>query len=174
MGTYFEDRMAELRANPPKRKWFVDGPLKAPKPAPEPEPTGKIGSIYFAVAGEHVKIGFATDVGSRMQSLRTGNHQTIRIEESFTSYQAAEKLLHKHFKADRVRGEWFKLTYEIEELMADIWDYQGMTTTAEDPDAPGSGREYLDKMPKTFIPLPHLQKMLDYLGKPWPADLFAA
>lgn len=168
MSSYFEDRMAELRANPPARRArLMDGDMRR---APEPEPTGKIGNIYFAVTedGKHVKIGFAVNMDSRMQSLRTGNHH-----ESFTSYQAAEKMLHKHFKKDRIHGEWFRMSYEIEELWDDLMDYQGSHTTAGDPDAPGSGKAFLEAMPSTFIPLSHVRKILAYLGKPWPDDLFA-
>lgn len=169
MGSYFEDRMAELGANPPKHKALMVDRRRAP----EPEPTGKIGNIYFAVADDHVKIGFATDMTSRLRSLRTGNHLEIHIHESFNSYQAAEKMLHKHFKKDHIRGEWFKMSFEIEDLWDDIMDYQGMHTHTANPDAPGSGMKKLAAMSHTFIPLGHLKKILAYSGKPWPEGLFA-
>lgn len=174
MSSYFEQRMEELRANPPRpRQRLMAGDLRR---APEPEPSpGRKGYIYFAVTedGKFVKIGFATNMYSRLHSLRTGNHQKVSIHESFASYQAAEGLLHKHFKKFRVRGEWFKMCFEIEELWDDIMDYQGTYTPAgPNADTPGAGKEFLDRMGDTFIPIAHVKKMLAYFGKPWPKGLF--
>ncbi len=174
MTSYFEQRIEELRANPPAPRAKVRAGVRM-VPDPAPEPTGKIGNIYFAVAGDHVKIGFATNMTSRLQSLRTGNHEKMQIHSSFNSYQEAEQILHKHFKKIRVRGEWFKMCFEVEELWDDIMDYQGTyTPRGDDPDAPGSGRAFLARMSSTFIPLDHVKKILAYSGKPWPADLFAS
>jgi len=177
MSSYFRERLAEIKTTPGliNRRTYYEAeptPVRAKeKPAP-PEPT-KLGNVYFARAGGHVKIGFAIDIDKRLQTLRTGNVEKIAVEESFFSFSEAERMLHKHFKKDRVRGEWFKITFEMEELWEDIWDYQGIHTSTGS-DEPGSAKDRLARMPEHFIPLEHLEKILAYSGKPWPADLFAA
>lgn len=170
MGSYFEDRMAEIKANPPvPRQRLMAGDLsRAPEPPKEIVGTKK-GFIYFATAGDldHVKIGFTTDLYSRVSTLSTGNREKMHIQESFYSYAEAEKVLHRHFAKDRLRGEWFNLTDDIEELWDDIMDYQGNHWMRAD------GSLVTDEFSDVFIPLDHLQKMLDHINKPWPPGLFA-
>jgi hypothetical protein len=150
MGSYFEDRMAELREQTitgnPSIFHLVD---KAKVKAPKPTLVGtKRGHIYFVMAQRHVKIGFATNVPSRVASLQTGNHLELSVQETFSSYVEAEKMIHERFAKDRVRGEWFNLTYEIEELWEDIWDYQGRNATND-----GTAKSHLANMPKVFFEL---------------------
>lgn len=177
MSTYFERRMAEIKASPNlvNHRTVAYEPEKVrpamPAPVPAFEPS-RLGHIYFARAGDHVKIGFAVDITSRIRTLRTGNVAKITVEESFASFIEAERMLHKHFKKDRVRGEWFKITFEMKELWEDIWDYQGIHT-ATGSTQPGSGKDRLERMPEHFIPLEHIAKILEYSGKPWPEGLFA-
>jgi hypothetical protein len=175
MSSYFQDRMAELKANPPKRKWYADGPpprvapeLRRPKKA-KSEYTGKKGYIYFAKSGDLVKIGFASNPHRRVQELGTGNHNEIFLYDSFPSYQAAEKLLHRRFKADRVRGEWFRFSNDIEEFLEDLFDYQ--CCHAELP-ADDSGKVFLENSRKVFVGLEHLRLMLATLHQEWPAAIF--
>jgi len=162
MSSYFEDRMAELKPTPPKRKWYVDGPTTRAKTARrpkvvKPEYTGKKGYIYFAKSDDLVKIGFATNPHRRVQELGTGNHNKIVLYDSFPSYQAAEKLLHRRFKADRVRGEWFHLSNDIEEFLEDLFDYQCCHAELPPDD---SGKVFLENSRKVFIGLEHLRLML--------------
>ncbi|TRD03785.1 GIY-YIG nuclease family protein [Mesorhizobium sp. WSM4303] len=165
MTSYFEQRIAEIKATP---ALTMTPPVKRePKPIP---PLGtKKGYIYFITAGnlEHVKIGFATDIGSRLNSLSTGNREEIQVQEYFYSHREAEKLLHRHFAKERLRGEWFNLTDDIEELWDDIMDYQGSHWVGDD------GEAVAEEITDVYIPLDHLQKILDYLHKPWPKGLFA-
>jgi hypothetical protein len=114
---YFDTRLAEIRAehgitSQSQRRGFV----------------------YFATTGDLVKIGWAVDVPSRIASLNTGNAAKLGVAELCHTYFEAEAMLHKHFAKDRVRGEWFRFTLEMEDLWGDIFDYQGSHATGDEED----------------------------------------
>jgi hypothetical protein len=76
--------------------------------------------IYFIRAGKHIKIGYCYRlryVVQRMQQLQIGNHVKLTLVAIIEGDQQTEKDLHKRFKADHVRGEWFKVTYELIECI---------------------------------------------------------
>lgn len=139
MPTYFEQRMVEIRASAPAAKELTIDARR--------------GYIYFATAGDHVKIGFARDIDNRITSLRTGNHQDISLEESFASYFEAEKMIHRRFAKNRVRGEWFNRTSEIEELWDAISAYQEEQAKSCD----GTWKSLRSNMKKVFIDLPAVE-----------------
>jgi predicted GIY-YIG superfamily endonuclease len=70
--------------------------------------------VYFIQAGKRgpVKIGVATDVEKRLESLQTGNHQELHIrtlivcDEKNHAFET-EKKFHRRFKHFHIRGEWF-------------------------------------------------------------------
>jgi hypothetical protein len=86
----------------------------------------KRGWIYFVVSSceRYVKVGFASDVENRFAGLKTAHPEEIFLDAYFIATEATEKLLHKALKPHRVRGEWFHLTPEIEDLIDDIYDYE--------------------------------------------------
>jgi hypothetical protein len=69
-------------------------------------------NVYFAKAGDYLKIGVTKDVGKRTALLQTGN--PIKLElcgfipnlDRKTAYHY-EKKLHIFFSKLRVSGEWF-------------------------------------------------------------------
>ena len=70
--------------------------------------------VYFIKAGDHVKIGIAQDVKSRIAALQTG--QALKIDFcgalrniSRDEARKYERHLHKFFSNSRARGEWFLL-----------------------------------------------------------------
>lgn len=68
-------------------------------------------AVYFIQAGENgpVKIGYATDVAHRCRDLQTGHYEALRIIRVIeTANSTAERWLHRHFDAERLRGEWFR------------------------------------------------------------------
>lgn len=160
---YFKQRMAEIKASP---ELFVrTAPSLKLKPVPPSQSKGKKGIIYFIRDEwyERVKIGFATDIWQRLHNLQTGSADKLMIEHSFHSYQAAEKMLHKFFKKDHIRAEWFRVSDDIEEFIDDLWDYQGsVTPLCDSPD------DFLDAIPKQFFELEDVQFIMDSLHKPWP------
>jgi hypothetical protein len=166
--SYFEQRMAELAAA--KKPAYNAPPIDRRKPKPPITGTKK-GHIYFIGLenSDLVKIGFATNLANRLETLQTGNPEKMHFEESFLSYREAEKLLHRRFKADHVRGEWFRLSNDIEELIEDLFDYRACHAELA-PD--GSGKVFLENTRKVFIGLEHLQMMLDALHEEWPEGIF--
>jgi hypothetical protein len=66
------------------------------------------GSVYFIDGGEHIKIGFTRSLASRLKKMGTdvpGGPKILLIQPG--SFKT-EKVVHRQFAADRVRGEWFR------------------------------------------------------------------
>lgn len=167
MSDYVTRRIAEIKASPI---------LVAPTPRPEPYfmpvvPVEKspptLGYIYFITAAYsgRVKIGFTKDIGKRLPVLQTGSHEDLTLQASFRSTQTAERMIHARFNEDRIRGEWFHLSGEIEEFWDDIMDYQGMNAGGK------TGSDFLANMDKVFVPLDALAIILDTINEPWPEAL---
>lgn len=75
------------------------------------EPTG---FIYFVRAYKSVKIGYSAKVGNRIRDLQVANPHTLKLMHELPGTLAEEGDLHKLFNADRLRGEWFRHTPEID------------------------------------------------------------
>lgn len=75
------------------------------------------GFIYFAGFGDYVKIGYSVDVDSRMKTLQTGFPMKLVLFLVIRGTPELEKQMHKKFVKSRLRGEWFKLSYEVTEFM---------------------------------------------------------
>ena len=70
--------------------------------------------VYFIRAGNvgPIKIGVATNIQSRMDTLQTGNHLKLALVASIKCDSRLhalyiEKNLHKLFHYKHIRGEWF-------------------------------------------------------------------
>jgi hypothetical protein len=97
-------------------------PLKEPKPVPERRPKrGQLRqpTVYFVGCDDHVKIGVTRgDVRQRMMELSTGQHrELVLLAKIENAKDDLEWELHKRFAAHRTRGEWFKLTPEIQSFI---------------------------------------------------------
>jgi hypothetical protein len=68
-------------------------------------------AVYFVQAGEDgpVKIGFATDVASRLNAMRTSNPEELRLVACFIGTYEDERAMHALFAKYRKRGEWFSV-----------------------------------------------------------------
>lgn len=69
------------------------------------------GTVYFfrASGTGRIKIGFtARDVAKRLQSVHAGSPVPVELLTSVTASTRQEALLHIHFMACRVHGEWFE------------------------------------------------------------------
>lgn len=167
MQTYAERRLSEIKSNP---SLVSSAPVVKPdgRKAKEPvqfQSSGKMGFVYFITQGNRVKIGFTTNLEGRLSGLQTGSHETLTMQASLLSFYEAERMIHRRFKADRIRGEWFNLTDEIEEFWDDLLDYQGMNSAGE------TGNEFIANMVDVFVPLEALAIMLDTINEPWPMTL---
>ncbi len=161
--SYFEERMQQIATNPN----LVSKPPKPIRKSLEREKPlvgTRLGFIYFItdLDDDAVKIGFATDIDSRLNGLRTGNPRDLAVETMFCSYFEAEKMLHDRFRPYRIRREWFRLSEEIEEFWDDILDYKGCHG-----DTSGSGKDFLNSMDAVMFPLEDLKIMLANIGTPW-------
>lgn len=78
--------------------------------------------LYVIQAGEFVKIGISRNVQARLAELQTGNPLPLAILDAFEFADAeqVERALHQRFANARVQGEWFRLTAEDLEALADI------------------------------------------------------
>lgn len=76
------------------------------------------GFIYFVEAGDHIKIGYAKDWQSRIASLQTGHHQTLRVIGAVAGNISDEQALHRRFRYLRSRGEWFRKSHDLLDYIA--------------------------------------------------------
>lgn len=113
------------------------------------------------------KIGFTANRKARLSELQTGTHKTLRLEASFPAYEVAETMLHKRFAKQRIRGEWFQIVFEIEELWDDLMDYQGMRCGGR-TDTNRAGPELLTDIDRHPVDIDHLEFILKTIGEPWP------
>ena len=66
--------------------------------------------VYFARAGELIKIGVANDPARRVKELQTGSGQPIELLGHMAGGPKHERRLHGKFRYIRERGEWFRAT----------------------------------------------------------------
>lgn len=73
------------------------------------------GSIYFIQQGDNgpIKIGYTTDLLSRMDTLQTGSPYKLNLVLCFQGFVTTERELHAKFRKDRMRGEWFAPSEEL-------------------------------------------------------------
>ena len=71
--------------------------------------------IYFIKSDSgHVKIGCSdNDVSQRLLALQCATPFKLTVLKTIPGDYEQERLIHKKFKAHRVRGEWFLLTDDI-------------------------------------------------------------
>jgi hypothetical protein len=80
---------------------------------------GSKGYIYFATDGEFVKIGWTGiwPPTARVAKQQTGNGRPLWSLGCIPGTQRAERGYHKRFARHRVRGEWFRLTPDLESFI---------------------------------------------------------
>lgn len=76
-------------------------------------------SVYFITCREigMVKIGCARNPFVRLATLQTAFPLELKIEAHLKGSYALEKEMHERFAKERVRGEWFRITPEIDLLL---------------------------------------------------------
>lgn len=77
-------------------------------------------TVYFVTARELglVKIGCTRHTDYRIGGLKTSSPADLKVEALLPGYYDREKELHEQFAEHRVRGEWFKITDEIEAIIS--------------------------------------------------------
>lgn len=75
-------------------------------------------SVYFAAAGDRIKIGWSRKVASRIAQLQTGNPEPVRLLATMPGGVSKERELHRRFAHARLAGEWFTATPDLEEFVS--------------------------------------------------------
>lgn len=70
-------------------------------------------AIYFAKAGDAVKIGYAANISLRLPFIRTGNPEEVVLLRALEGGKAAERALHARFADLHIRREWFRYSDEM-------------------------------------------------------------
>jgi hypothetical protein len=70
---------------------------------------GKRSVIYFvqAVGGGPIKIGRTSQLDRRLAAFATANHAPMVLLATEPGAWEREQVLHRKFRADRLKGEWF-------------------------------------------------------------------
>lgn len=125
--------------------------------------TGR-GYVYFASTNDpkRIKVGFTINIYNRMASLSTASSEPFRVRRAFLTDYPSEALIHKRFSEDRIRAEWFHMSFDMEDLLDDIMDYQM------------AALGYRDMTPvaleNVYISPDKVKVILDTIGDdPWPA-----
>jgi hypothetical protein len=72
------------------------------------------GMIYFARAGDAVKIGWSGNPERRVRQMQTGAAHKIHLLRTLDVEPWAERWLHHHFRSHRLSGEWFSYIPEMD------------------------------------------------------------
>jgi len=67
------------------------------------------GYVYFIhdATSDAVKIGWAKDPFARLRDLQIGNPNNLTLAFCFATERNTERILHKRFRNQHIRGEWF-------------------------------------------------------------------
>lgn len=78
--------------------------------------------IYFIedVANGHVKIGYAKNPWSRLATFRVSSASQLDLVAVAPGDRQEEVIMHTRFASYRIRGEWFRKSSPIEEMIATL------------------------------------------------------
>lgn len=85
-------------------------------PIGQPGPPQKV--YFIGPASGPVKIGIAAKPMDRLKALQTSHHERLEILATCEGGMEQERNYHTRFEADRLSGEWFTRTPEIEAEIA--------------------------------------------------------
>jgi hypothetical protein len=88
------------------------------------------GAFAYAISdGTALKIGTSNDHPAlRLAKLQTGNPRPLRLLAHTTAYR--ERVLHRVLHRERLRGEWFKITRRVLDIVR-LWDWVDEALLAE-------------------------------------------
>jgi Meiotically up-regulated gene 113 len=69
--------------------------------------------VYFIQGGNAIKIGYTTDLKSRLSSMQTDCPLPLVVLKTMPGGRPTETLLHEKFASARKSGEWFEPTIEL-------------------------------------------------------------
>jgi hypothetical protein len=99
-------------------KAIVDRPMSD---LPATRARGRQGYVYYAGAGDAVKIGHSRNPWARLRELRIAQPH-IRLLGVEQGDRGLETRRHEQFAASRIKGEWFRRSPELDGLIATVAD----------------------------------------------------
>lgn len=82
----------------------------------------KTTNLYAIATQAAVKFGVARNVGARLKELQTGSAEELYQLGSVPCDARLEGAIHLYLKPDRLRGEWFKFSRRVNEIISLIRD----------------------------------------------------
>ena len=81
--------------------------------------------IYFIKeeGSNYVKIGSSRTPETRLMDLQVSNPRKLKLLRMVDAGKGAEAAFHKLFDQDRVRGEWFYISDELDKFIKQDDDY---------------------------------------------------
>ncbi len=77
-------------------------------------------TLYFIRSGDYVKVGTSRFPSKRLEQLQTGNPEDTYIIAEFPEQAFKEFPLHKYLSHLHIRGEWYRYTSEIDEIISTL------------------------------------------------------
>lgn len=102
--------------------------------------------VYFAQAGTDgpIKIGFSKSFKQRIASIEASTFEPIRILAVVNGGINRERALHRRFRADRIKSEWFRPSTALMAYIETLEPYVG--TPPMQPRAPTTLQQWREAM----------------------------
>lgn len=113
-----EDLKLHKRLTPSQRQMWLDKAALAACGKGDEFADGEPIVYFISSDADLIKIGFTTNLSSRLRSLRTAHPKELRILLVLRGSRDDEQGLHRRFAEHRVGREWFKSCRAIEEFIA--------------------------------------------------------
>jgi len=83
------------------------------------------GYVYFATFDfASIKVGFATDVKSRLLQMQVSSPEDVTEIESYPGTLADEARIHFLLRDHHIKREWFEWSDEVDDFLEDLVDAQ--------------------------------------------------
>lgn len=106
------------RFTPPSGNVWPE-PIQKALDRPNNAPTTSFVYFVYDAEGKRIKIGKSIDPLKRVKALQTSSGALLELAGSLAGNEALEGVIHKEFAADRIVGEWFRLTSRLVDLIGD-------------------------------------------------------
>lgn len=77
------------------------------------------GDLYFIQCGDAVKIGRTTNIVNRLGNMQVNSPHEINCLLLLKGRGREERDWHQRFAGERIRGEWFRLSPDLERTIAE-------------------------------------------------------
>ncbi|MCA6430260.1 MAG: GIY-YIG nuclease family protein [Cytophagales bacterium] len=84
----------------------------------------KIVYILYNRNHQAVKIGYASDINSRISSIQTSTPEKLCLMFTFEGGKELEKHFHSELKQFHIKGEWFKYNEAVKNFLLRYQEYQ--------------------------------------------------